>query len=54
MLSQSFSSGEILATLQPDEHTLMHHPPLSKCVLLHTRGPVLQKDVPLHEIRQQL
>jgi hypothetical protein len=54
MPSQSFSSGEILTTLQPDEHTLMHHPPPGKGMLLHTRGPVLQEDVPLHEIRQQL
>ena len=53
MLPKSFSSSEILAPLQPDEYTLMHHPPLSQRMLLHMGVPVLQEDVPLHEIRQQ-
>jgi hypothetical protein len=53
MLPKSFSSSEILTPLQPDEYALMHHPPLSQRMLLHMRAPVLQENVPLHEIRQQ-
>jgi hypothetical protein len=53
MLPKSFSSSEALTILQPDEYALMHHPPLGQRVLLHTGVPVLQEDVPLHEIRQQ-
>src|SRR5215813_797715 len=49
---KSFSSSEILVTLQPDEYALMHHSPLGQYILLHTGAPVLQEDVPLHKIRQ--
>src|SRR5215831_12521165 len=46
MLSKRFGRGKILATLQPDEYELMHHPPLSQR-MLHMGVPVLQEDVPL-------
>ena len=54
VLSKHFGRGKILATLQPDEYALMRYPPFGQHVLLHTGVPVLQKDVLLHEIRQQL
>jgi hypothetical protein len=52
MLPKSFSSSEILTTLQPHEHTLMPHAPLGQH-MLHTGVPMLQEDVPVQEIRQQ-
>jgi hypothetical protein len=53
MLPKGVSSREILATLQPYEYALVHLTPLDKRVLLHTGVPVLQKDMPLHKLRQQ-
>ena len=54
MLPKGFSSGEILATLQPYEYALVHLTPLGKHVLLHPGLPVLQQDRPLHKLRQQV
>ncbi len=51
VLPKGFSSGEILATMQPYEHALMHHSPLDDSVRVQGWVPVLQEHVSLHEIR---
>jgi hypothetical protein len=53
MLSKGFGSGEILTPLQPYEDALVHLTPRDEHVLLHAGLPVLQKDRPLHQLRQQ-